>query len=80
MIRETILFGGVLYFLITLAQVIDRPGIWLEGLVVSLVLAIATACYLIHDEHRLHTSEMVALWAAVLLFLVYGVLKYGGIL
>jgi hypothetical protein len=58
----------------------DRPGIWLEGLVVSLVLAIATAYFLIHDEHRLHMSEMVALWAAVLLFLVYGVLKYGGVL
>jgi hypothetical protein len=80
MIREAILFGGVLYILITLAQVIDRPGIWLEGLVVSLVLAVATAYYLIHDEHRLHTSEIVALWVAVLLFLVYGVLKYGGVL
>ena len=80
MIREAILFGGVLYVLITFAQIIDRPGIWLEGLVVSMVLAIATAYYLTHDEHRLHTSEIVALWAAVLLFLVYGVLKYGGVL
>jgi hypothetical protein len=80
MIREAILFGGALYVLITIAQVMDRPGIWLEGIVVSLVLAVATTYYLIHDEHRLHTSEMVALWAAVLLFLVYGVLKYGGIL
>jgi hypothetical protein len=80
MIREAILFGGALYVLITIAQVIDRPSIWLEGLVVSLVLACATAYYLIHDEHRLHTSEMLALWAAVFLFLVYGVLKYGGVL
>jgi hypothetical protein len=80
MIRESILFGGALYVLITIAQVMDRPGIWLEGLAVSLVLASATAYYLIHDEHRLHTSEMVALWVAVLLFLVYGLLKYGGVL
>ena len=54
--------------------------IWSEGIVVSVVLAIATAYYLIHDEHRLHTSEIVALWAAVLLFVVYGMLKYGGVL
>ncbi len=53
-------------------------AIWSEGIVVAIVLAIATAYYLIHDEHRLHTSEIAALWAAVLLFLVYGVLKYGG--
>ena len=80
MIREAILFGGVLYILITVAQIIDRPAIWSEGIIVALVLAIATACYLIHDEHRLHISEMVALWAAVLLFLVYATLKFGGVL
>ncbi len=80
MIREAILFGGVLYVLITVAQIIDRPAIWSEGIVVALVLAIATAFYLVHDEHRLHISEMVALWAAVLLFLVYAALKFGGVL
>jgi hypothetical protein len=80
MIREAILFGGVLYILITIAQVIDRPSIWAEGIIVSVVLAIATAYYLIKDEHRLHTAEIVALWAAVLLFVVYGMLKYGGLL
>ena len=80
MIREAILFGGVLYILITVAQIIDRPAIWSEGIIVALVLAIATAYYLIHDEHRLHISEMVALWAAVLLFLVYATLKFGGVL
>jgi hypothetical protein len=80
MIRETILFGGVLYILITIAQIIDRPAIWSEGIVVAIILGIATAYYLIHDEHRLHTSEIVALWAAVLLFVAYGLLKYGGIL
>ena len=80
MIREAILFGGVLYILITIAQVIDRPMIWLEGVVVAGALAAATAYYLMQDEHRLHTSEMVALWAAVLLFVIYGCLKYGGVL
>ena len=80
MIREAILFGGVLYVLITIAQIIDQPAIWSEGIVVAIVLAIATAFYLMHDEHRLHTSEIVALWAAVLLFMVYGMLKYRGVL
>jgi uncharacterized membrane protein SirB2 len=80
MIREVILFGGVLYILITIAQVIDRASIWAEGLIVSVVLVIATAYYLMKDEHRLHTAEIAALWAAVLLFVVYGILKYGGML
>jgi hypothetical protein len=80
MIREAILFGGVLYILITIAQIIDRPAIWSEGIVVAIILGIATAYYLIHDEHRLHISEIAALWAAVLLFVVYGILKFGGVL
>ncbi|HUW85363.1 MAG TPA: hypothetical protein VMV55_00660 [Methanoregula sp.] len=80
MIREAILFGGAMYILISIAQIIDRPAIWSEGIVVTLVLAIATACYLIDDVHRLHMSEIVALWAAVLLFMVYALLKYWGVL
>ncbi len=80
MIREAVLFGGALYVLLSIAQIIDRPAIWSEGFVVAIVLGIATACYLIHDEQRLHLSEIIALWVAVLLFLGYGMLKYGGIL
>ncbi|MDD1684855.1 MAG: hypothetical protein LUQ19_03080 [Methanoregula sp.] len=80
MIREAIAFGGVLYVLITIMQVLDRPMIWAEGIVVSIALAAATVFYLITDEHRLHISEIIALWAAVLLFAVYGCLKYGGII
>ncbi|PKL69292.1 MAG: hypothetical protein CVV30_06885 [Methanomicrobiales archaeon HGW-Methanomicrobiales-1] len=80
MIREAILFGGIFYVLVTLAQIIDRPSIWAEGLVVAIVLAIATAYYLLKDEERLHAAEIISLWAAVLLFVVYGALRYGGIL
>ena len=80
MIREAILFGGVLYILRTIAQIIERPAIWSEGIVVAIILGIATAYYLIHDEHRLHISEIAALWAAVLLFMVYALLKFGGVL
>jgi hypothetical protein len=80
MIREAIFFGGVLYILIAAAQIINRPALWPEGIIVALVLSIATTCYLIHDEHRLHVSEIAALWAAVLLFMVYAILKFGGFL
>jgi len=80
MIREAILFGGLLYILITFAQIIDRPIIWVEGIVVLVVLATATAYYLMQEEHNLHLSEIIALWVAVLLFLVYGALKFGGFL
>jgi hypothetical protein len=78
MIRECILAGGILYVIITVIQVIQRPSILMEGVVVGFALAFATAFYLTRNEHTLHASEAVALWAAVLLFAVYGMFKLGG--
>jgi hypothetical protein len=78
MIRECILAGGILYVIITVIQVIQRPSILIEGVVVGFALSFATAFYLTRKEHTLHASEAVALWAAVLLFAAYGVFKLGG--
>lgn len=78
MIRECILAGGILYVIITVIQVIQRPSILIEGVVVGFALSFATAFYLTRKEHTLHASEAVALWAAVLLFAAYGMFKLGG--
>lgn len=78
MIRECILAGGILYVIITIIQVLDRPSILMEGVVVGFALSFATAFYLTRNEHTLHAWEAAALWAAVLLFAVYGMAKLGG--
>jgi NADH:ubiquinone oxidoreductase subunit F (NADH-binding) len=78
MIREFILAGGILYVIITVIQVIQRPSILIEGVVVGFALSFATAFYLTRKEHMIHASEVVALWAAVLLFAAYGMFKLGG--
>jgi hypothetical protein len=80
MIRECILAGGIVYVIITIFQVLERPSILLEGVMVSFALSFATAFYLTRREHTLHASEAAALWAAVLLFAVYGMFKLGGII
>lgn len=80
MIRECILAGGILYVIITVIQVIQRPSILMESVVVGFALLFATAFYLTRNEHTLHASEAAALWAAVLLFAVYGMVKVGGLI
>ena len=80
MIRECILAGGILYVIITVIQVIQRPSILIEGVVVGFALSFASAFYLTRNEHTLHASEAAALWAAVLLFAVYGMFKLGGMI
>jgi hypothetical protein len=80
MIRTYILAGGVIYVLIVIIQIIQRPAQAFEGIAVIAGLALATAFYLTRREHGLHASEAFAFWASVLLFAVYGILKFGGVL
>jgi hypothetical protein len=78
MIRECILAGGILYVSIAIFQVLERPSILIESVVVCFALSFATAFYCTRKEHTLHASEAAALWAAVLLFAVYGMFKIRG--
>ena len=79
MIRKCILAGGAIYVIIAIIQVIQRPAVAFEGITVITGLALATMFYLTRREHELHTWEAVAFWASVLLFAVYGILKFGGV-
>jgi len=79
MIRECILAGGVIYVLIAIIQIIQRPSLAFEGIAVIICLALATAFYLTRREHELHTGEAITFWASVLLFAAYGILKFGGV-
>ncbi len=80
MIREVILGGGVIYLAILAIQFLQRPSEALGAVIAASVLALATGLYWYDNHHRIHTWEMVALWSVVLLFLVYGLVKYAGIL
>jgi disulfide bond formation protein DsbB len=79
MIRECILAGGVIYVIIAIIQVVQRPSLAFEGIAVAIGLALATAFYLTRREHELHSWEAVAFWASVLLFAAYGILKFRGV-
>lgn len=80
MIRKCILAGGVIYVLIVIIQIIQRPALVFDGITVIAGLVLATAFYLTRREHGLHASEAFAFWASVLLFAAYGILKFGGVL
>jgi hypothetical protein len=76
MIREIILGGAGMYLIILAVQIINRPSVSLEAIAAGSVLALATGIYLYAHPGRIHAWESVALWSAVLLFLVYGIFKY----
>ncbi len=80
MIREVLVLGTLMYILVIAVQYMVRPSLWLESLLICGALALATALYWFRDELRLQRWESVALWAAVLLFVVYSLAKFGGLL
>jgi len=80
MIREIILGGGIIYLIIILLQAFERPSVGMEAIVAGSILAVATAFYWYRKHEGLHQWETCALWGAVLLFLLYGVLKYTGVI
>jgi hypothetical protein len=79
MIREVILGAGIIYLIIILLQAIARPSVGMEAIAAGSILAVATAFYWYRNHEGLHRGETVALWGAVLLFLLYGILKYTGV-
>lgn len=80
MIRAVLVLGTLIYILVIAVQYIDRPSLWLESFLICGALILASAMYWFRDELRLQRWESVALWAAVLLFVVYGLAKLGGLL
>jgi len=78
MIREAVVAGVIIYIVINIAQVLDRPSVVIEGVVIIASLVCAGILYWYRNEEVMRKWEGAALWAVVLLFLVYGALKFGG--
>lgn len=78
MIKEAVVAGVIIYIIINIVQVLDRPSVTIEGFVIIASLVCAGILYWYRNEEILRKWEGAALWAVVLLFLVYGALKFGG--
>ena len=78
MIRVAVVAGVIIYIVINIAQVLDRPSVVIEGVVIIASLVCAGILYWYRNEEVMRKWEGAALWAVVLLFLVYGALKFGG--
>jgi len=79
MIREVLVLATLIYLLIIAVQLIDRPALWLQSLAVAAALGLAAGVYWFREELRLGKWEAVALWAAVLLFVIYAIAGLGGL-
>jgi len=80
MIREILLGAGITYLVILIIQIGQRPSTALGALAAGSLILIATGCYWYSRHESVHKWEIVMLWAAILLFVIYGIMKFLGVL
>ncbi|WP_298667671.1 hypothetical protein [uncultured Methanofollis sp.] len=80
LIKNAVVAGAVVYGVILLIEAARHPSFALTAIATALILAAVGVLFGSKDEHRLKTTEMALLWATVSLFLLYGLLKVGGVL
>jgi len=78
MIRNAIAGGAAVYGVIMIVQALQRPSAAAGAIAAAFLLAAAGILLWSTDEHRLKTAEMALIWCCVALFLVYGLLAFGG--
>ncbi len=79
MIRKAILVAAVIYLAINAVQVAMNPSVITEGLGLAVVVLLALFCYYQKRHDQLELWELGALWASVLIFVVYMAVKLGGL-
>jgi hypothetical protein len=80
MIREIVLSAGLLYILLTVVQIVQAWEVRFEGIAVGVFLMIAIGIFWYEEEDSLKKWENTAVWSMIFLFVVYSLLKTGGLL
>jgi hypothetical protein len=80
MIREVLLGAGITYLVILAIQIVQRPTVALGALAAGSILMMAAGFYWYGNHEGVHKWEIVMLWSAIFLFVIYGVLKFLGVI
>lgn len=79
MIREILLGAGITYLIILAVQVIQRPTVATGALAAGSLIMIGAGFYWYGSHEGVHRWEVILLWSAILLFVLYGTLKFSGV-
>ncbi|MDD1707577.1 MAG: hypothetical protein LUQ33_00200 [Methanoregulaceae archaeon] len=80
MIREILLGAGITYLIILAIQIVQRPSTVVGAIAAGSLLMVAAGFYWYDSHEGVHRWEIIMLWSAILLFVIYGILKFSGVL
>lgn len=79
-IPKTVIAAVAFYILLMAAEAVSHPEILAGAVAGSVLLGIVACIFLANREHAVHTGEMVLVWVLILLFVLYGVLCWFGVI
>ncbi|HIH28036.1 MAG TPA: hypothetical protein HA256_08760 [Methanoregulaceae archaeon] len=80
MIRKALVISVIVYIAVSAVQIFERPSTAPEGILICSALIAAASFYYVSEKDKLRAWEGAALWGAVSLFVLYGILNYAGVL
>lgn len=80
LIEKAVVAGIAAYILLMAAEIISHPAVLAGAVIGAVLLGIVASVFLSTREHVVHTGEMILVWAMILLFVLYGVLCWFGVI
>lgn len=80
LIEKAVVAGVAFYILLIALGVISHPAVLAEAVIGAVLLGILASVFLFSREYAVHTGEMVLVWVMILLFVLYGVLYWFGVI
>ncbi len=80
LIEKAVVAGVAFYILLMALEVISHPAVLAGAVIGAVLLGILASVFLSSREYAVHTGEMVLVWVMILLFVLYGVLYWFGVI
>ena len=80
LIEKAVVAGVAFYILLMVLEVISHPAVLAGAVIGAVLFGILASVFLSSREHAVHTGEMVLVWVMILLFVLYGVLCWFGVI
>lgn len=74
------LCGIAFYIILMIIEIFHHPESIFGAIFGSILLGLLAGAFLYKNEHKLHSIEMILLWAMIFLFIGYGALRYIGVI
>ncbi|WP_319379087.1 hypothetical protein [uncultured Methanocorpusculum sp.] len=76
----TAVAGAAFYIILMLIELSLHPAVLPAALLGSILLAALATVFVWKSDHAKHTGEMVLIWVMIFCFIIYGLLRFWGVL